>query len=100
MNMMRSLRDGLMRVTRWKGNDTEKVGDLSEYNTDSDDDDDNGGENVGDVDHDAICGICMDRPIYFDSSTRFKNYPKCKHYDNNYCNSCLYKYTSEQSESK
>ena len=100
MNMMRSLRDGLMRVTRWKGNDTEKVGDLSEYNTDSDDDDDNGGENVGDVDHDAICGICMDRPIYFDSSTRFKNYPKCKHYDNNYCNSCLYKYTSEQIESK
>ena len=104
MSIMRSLRDGLVQFMWRKGNDAEKVGDLAEYNTDSDDDDDDNGDdngdNCGDMDHDAICGICMDSSIYFDSSTRFKNYPACKHYDNNYCNSCLYKYTSEQIESK
>ncbi len=101
MNIVRGLRDSLVPIKWLKENDAEKLNDLNEYNTDSDDDDENENENEDDdIDHNAICGICMDNPIYFDLSTRFKNYPSCKHYDDNYCNSCLYKYTSEQIESK
>jgi len=99
MNKVREIKTSLIsELTKLYNAYWKKDENLNEYDSDSDKSDDDEIEN--DIDHDALCGICMDNPVNFDLTTRFNDYPSCRHYDNNYCNSCVYKYINGQIEAK